>query len=218
MIAAMVATLTGTPPLESTTRDAILDASERRFAEAGFDGASTREIAADVGLKNQASLYHYFENKQAIYEAVLKRGVESLLAVIADNGRAGALRESEGAARGEHLAAYLDRTFDYLVAHPHLARLIQRASLDEGGIAREIVARLVQPLFDGGVRLLHDAQGPWPAAELPHVAAGLYHLIFGYFSDMALLTAVMDDDPASEASIARQRSFVRAAVARLLTK
>jgi len=216
MIAAMAAALTGTS-IESTTRDAILDAAERRFAEAGFDGASTREIAADVGLKNQASLYHYFENKQSIYEAVLRRGVESLLAVITDSARAGALREADGTARGEQLASYLDRTFDYLVAHPHLARLIQRASLDEGGIAREIVARLVQPLFDGGVRLLQDARGAWPPDELPHVAAGLYHLIFGYFSDMALLSAVMDDDPASGTSIARQRSFVRAAVARLLT-
>jgi len=203
------------PGLESTTRDGILDAAERRFAEMGFEGASTREIAADVGLKNQASLYHYFENKQAIYEAVLRRGVESLLAVVTESGRAAVLR-GDAPARGERMASYLDRTFDYLVAHPHLARLIQRASLDESGIAGEIVARLAQPLFEEGVRLLREAGTAWPAEELPHLAAGLYHLIFGYFSDMALLGAVMPDDPASEAAIARQRSFVRAAVGRLL--
>src|SRR3990172_3505676 len=110
------------PGLESTTGDGILDAAERRFAEMGFEGASTREIAADVGLKNQASLYHYFENKQAIYEAVLRRGVESLLAVVTESGRAGMLR-GDAPARGQQRASYLDRTFDYLVAHPHLARV-----------------------------------------------------------------------------------------------
>ena len=44
----------------SSTRNAILDAAERRFAEYGFAGVSVREIAADAGLKNQASLYYHF--------------------------------------------------------------------------------------------------------------------------------------------------------------
>ncbi len=211
MTAAVLAT-----SVDSTTRDAILDAAERRFADAGFEGASTREIAADVGLKNQASLYHYFDNKQALYEAVLQRGVELLLAVVSGSARAGALLQSDGAARSERMASYLDRTFDYLVAHPQLARLIQRASLDDSGVVRETLARLAQPLFEGGVRLLRDAGTAWPEEELPHLAAGLYHLIFGYFSDIALLRSVMSDDPASDEAIARQRSFARAAVARLL--
>ena len=34
------------------TRDLILDAAERHFAEHGFAGVSVREIAADAGLKN----------------------------------------------------------------------------------------------------------------------------------------------------------------------
>src|SRR5439155_7149757 len=45
-----------------STRDAILDAAERRFAERGFAGVSMREIAAEAGLKNQASLYHHFRH------------------------------------------------------------------------------------------------------------------------------------------------------------
>ena len=56
----------------SSTRDAILDAAERRFAERGFAGVSVRQITADAGLRNQASLYHHFKNKRAIYEAVLE--------------------------------------------------------------------------------------------------------------------------------------------------
>ena len=60
-----------------STRDLILDAAEARFAERGFAGVSVREIAGDVGLKNQASLYHHFKSKRALYEAVLARGVEN---------------------------------------------------------------------------------------------------------------------------------------------
>src|SRR5437773_7772671 len=70
-----------------STRDLILDAAEARFAERGFAGVAVREIAADAGLKNQASLYHHFKNKRAIYEAVLARGIEPLIALVAPNGR-----------------------------------------------------------------------------------------------------------------------------------
>ncbi len=201
------------PPLEPTTSDAILDAAERRFAERGFDGVSVREIAADVGLKNQASLYHHFDNKQALYEAVLARGVDLLIGVVEESARAGSLRDG-GAA--ETVGSYVDRVVTYLVAHPNMARLIQRASLDDDAAAREIVLRLVRPLFDGGVRLLRERGDSWPADQVPHVAAGIYHLIFGYFVDTALLRGVMHDDPASDDAIDRQRKFLRTAVPRLL--
>jgi AcrR family transcriptional regulator len=75
---------------EVTTREAILDEAEARFAERGFDGTSMRDVASAVGLRNQASLYHYFQNKQAMYEAVLGRGVDTVLrAVTAAEGEAG---------------------------------------------------------------------------------------------------------------------------------
>jgi hypothetical protein len=66
------------------------------------------------------------------------------------------------------------------------------------------------------VRALEGALGPWEPADLPHVAIGLYHLIFGYFADAALLEIVSGKDPRSPAAVARQRRFLRAAVAQLL--
>src|SRR5262250_2140364 len=94
------------------TRDLILDAAERRFA-----GVSVREIAADVGLKNQASLYHHFRHKRAIYEAVLTRGVEAMVALVATSvGGSG----TDLAGDLSRMEATLDRVVDYLVEHPHL--------------------------------------------------------------------------------------------------
>src|SRR5207253_11357796 len=69
-----------------STRDAILDAAERRFAERGFAGVSTREIAADAGLRNQASLYHHFSDKRGLYEAALARGVAPIVALMEQSG------------------------------------------------------------------------------------------------------------------------------------
>ncbi len=68
-----------------STRDAILDVAERHFAERGFAGSSMRDITAESGLKNQASLYHHFRDKRALYEAVLTRGIEPIVTMVASS-------------------------------------------------------------------------------------------------------------------------------------
>src|SRR2546428_13734583 len=70
-----------------STRDLILDAAEHRFAERGFAGVSMRAIASEAGLKNQASLYHHFRHKRALYEAVLSRGIAPIIALVAESGK-----------------------------------------------------------------------------------------------------------------------------------
>jgi AcrR family transcriptional regulator len=187
-------------------RSLIIDAAERRFADAGFAGTSMRDIAADVGLRNQASIYHYFEHKQELYEAVLQHAVDLLVP----------LWDSSSNTHPVPLAAGIDAVVDVLASHPHLARLIQRAGLEDDETVRSSIAQLLRPLFDAGVRALASTAGPWQPSELQHLAAGLYHLVFGYFANDALLAAVMNRDPRKPAMIARQRRFLTVAVRRLI--
>src|SRR3989475_12693073 len=84
-------------PDPTSTRDAILDAAERCFADRGFAGVSMREIAAEVGLRNQASLYHHFADKRALYEAALARGVAPIVALMEQSGGGG--RDPAGGGR-----------------------------------------------------------------------------------------------------------------------
>ena len=52
------------------TRQAILDAALALFSERGFFGASLRDIAGAVGVRESA-LYHYFPSKDALFEALI---------------------------------------------------------------------------------------------------------------------------------------------------
>ncbi len=53
------------------TRTAAIKAAAAEFAEKGFHGASTREIAARLGIR-QGSLYYYFNSKEdALLEVCL---------------------------------------------------------------------------------------------------------------------------------------------------
>ena len=146
-----------------STRDLILDAAERRFAERGFAGVSMREIAAEAGLKNQASLYHHFTHKRALYEAVLARGVAPIIGVVAESGRSWQTGEA-GRLDPDQVSASLDRIVDYLEEHPHLPRLIQRAALDDSRYLRNAVSRLLRPLYAEGLYALAGALRRWDPA------------------------------------------------------
>lgn len=187
-----------------SSRNEILDAAERLFAERGFAGVSMRDIVGATSLKNQASLYYHFRNKRSLYEAVLARGLEHLVSLLPPPRAAG------------DVGANIDRLLDYLSQHPHLAQLIQRAALDDSRYLQDAVRRLLRPLYTQGRRALAGAEQIWKAEEIPHLAAGLYQLIFGYFANAALLRAVISEDPLSPAAVERQRRFLKRAVAQLM--
>ncbi len=52
-------------------RQQLIDAALHQFAEKGYDGASIRDIARAAGV-TEALLYHYFRNKEHLFEEVLK--------------------------------------------------------------------------------------------------------------------------------------------------
>lgn len=58
-----------------TTREAIINASLKLFAERGFDAVSTSMIAEQLGI-TKGALYRHFENKQGIFDGIWARMVE----------------------------------------------------------------------------------------------------------------------------------------------
>jgi AcrR family transcriptional regulator len=75
---------TGRRAGDSGTRDAILDAALRLFAEHGYDGASLRAIAGEAGV-DPALVRHFYGDKEALFAtAVASRStlVERLAAAV----------------------------------------------------------------------------------------------------------------------------------------
>src|SRR5262249_58972533 len=75
------------PPLP--TREAILDAAERLFSARGVDGVAVRDLARELEL-TPSSLYNHFPGKQALYEAVLERGLRPIVELVQASWRRGA--------------------------------------------------------------------------------------------------------------------------------
>ncbi len=203
-----VAGVHASPP----TRELILDTAERLFAARGVEGVALRDLAREMNL-TAPSLYNHFANKQALYEAVLERGLRPMVALLIEAWQPGALR-------AERVRATTDKLIDHLSGHPHLARLLQRALLDESGRFQSLVARWVGTLYREGVAVIRESAGAagWDAAEIPHLTIGLFGIVFAYFINAATLGSMTAwvDDPLSARALAAQRRFLGKALYRLL--
>jgi AcrR family transcriptional regulator len=63
------------PPDASATRDKLLDAATRAFAEHGVANASLLEITKQAGQRNRGSLHYHFGSREGVLTAVLDRHV-----------------------------------------------------------------------------------------------------------------------------------------------
>ena len=100
----------------------ILDAAEEVFAEQGFGGASTREIARRARVPFGALHYHW-GSKEQLHEAVMARLVDWIRDTVLRN-------LLPGATPGEILDHLTDAFLDALVANRHAARLLYRHVLE----------------------------------------------------------------------------------------
>jgi len=194
------------------TREVILDTAEQLFAVRGVDGVALRDLAREMNL-TAPSLYNHFPSKQALYDAVLERGLQPILETVAEAWHPGALRP-------EQMRATVDKMITHLATHPHLARLLQRALLEETGSLQKLIARWITPLYREGVNVIRETAGVagWEPDEVPHLALGLFGMVFAYFTNAAALQAFTgrNGDPLSPRALAVQRRFQEKAIYRLL--
>ena len=88
-------------------RAQLLDLGVRLLADRSLDELSIDLLAEEAGI-SRGLLYHYFGNKHAFHEAVVRRAVDDLVAQTAPPGSGDAL---------EQLAASMTAYVDYVVAN-----------------------------------------------------------------------------------------------------
>jgi AcrR family transcriptional regulator len=188
------------PSAVPSTRERILDVAEALFAEQGFAGTSVRDIAAAAGL-TAASLYNHFDGKEALYEAVLERGIRPLVVLM--QGRAG------GEPADETAAELVGAVMEHLRRRPHLPRLISHEALTGGAHLARLARDWVMPLLHYGTAEMKRGPSPWDADEYPLVIAAWIHLLLGHFTMAPLFREVLDEDPLAPRLLERQTRFLQ---------
>lgn len=190
------------------TAERILDAAEALFAERGYAATTLRDVAAAVGVRNP-SLYNHFASKEALYAAVLERGIRPVFEALARW-----VEQAEHADPGEIAL----ETTRLLAARPALARLIQHEVLGGAEHVTPMLREWLGPVLAQARRMVEagPAGRRWRPEQLPSLILAMYQMIVGYFAAGPLLQELTGRDPLSDEAIAEQMRFIAAVVPRLL--
>lgn len=167
-------------------RSEILEAAKKRFAVAGFEGTSTRQIADDLGVAQSLLLYH-FANKNDVWQAVMTQIFDHVRAIARDE-----LAKVKSNAPGEQLRAGIRAFIRICQEEPDLHRLMTTEGRSKTPRLEWLVDNFLSDGYGATVTLIRDCQ------KRGEVRSGdptlLYYTIiaiagsaFSYAPEMALL-------------------------------
>jgi AcrR family transcriptional regulator len=143
---------TGRRPGLSGTREAILDAARRAFAEHGYQRATVRGVAELAGV-DPALVHHYFGTKQGLFVAAVQlpvNPVEQLSALLAD----------EPELVGQRMIGVFLSVWDLAANNSPLLALVRSAVSDEQAaamlrefITEEVLGRIAEGLGSPDAKL-----------------------------------------------------------------
>jgi AcrR family transcriptional regulator len=120
-----------------------LTAAEEVFASKGFEGASTREIAAAASV-NISSLHYHWESKETLYFAVFEDIYDRLVELVRS-----AIPEStlERSANRSVIDDTMGLLFDFFADHPNVPKLLVRRLLEGDSTTSEIERDILLPAW-----------------------------------------------------------------------
>lgn len=155
------------------TADRILAVGREVFALQGYEGATTRQIAAAAGV-NVATLAYHFGGKEGLYRAVLDRMYARMLTV--------ALPSPLAADPRERVRQAVDALWAFALAHELEIRLLLRQMLDRDPLRSEVGSRWTPEATAAGLKLLATVDLPTtrPPAQTFLALLTLNHLVARY--------------------------------------
>jgi AcrR family transcriptional regulator len=124
-----------------STEVRIVDAAVRLFAQQGFSGTSTREIARLANV-NETSLFRYFPRKQDLFWAAVRSRLDHLH--LSEALQAGLAQHGDPEVVIPLIVEFLLQTS---ILEPELVRLLHFGLLELGPIAERVCRQQLIPIF-----------------------------------------------------------------------
>ncbi|MDP2800359.1 MAG: TetR/AcrR family transcriptional regulator [Phreatobacter sp.] len=187
------------------TRARILNVATREFANKGYEGAKTDDIA-DRARINKRMIYHYFSSKEQLYLAVLEAAY--------DRARSAEQKlELEQLAPLEALTRFTEFTFDSFVRDRTFINLLATENRQRAKVLKKSaqVNTMNSPVIDAIGRII--ARGTADGSirgglDARHLWVTIIGICYFFFSNIYTLSVIFDADMEDPVSIAARRAHV----------
>jgi AcrR family transcriptional regulator len=177
----------------SVRREQIVREAMRCFAEKGFRGTTTRELAARIGI-TEAALYHYFPSKEALYGAIIdsKMSAPTLAEVLAEPARRG----DDRGVFGTLARIVLERG----ASDPDFMRILTFTALEGHELAEPFFAARVRTLreFIAGYIERRIAEGAFRRVDPALAARAFFGMVFDHLSVRSVFKQDVSQHPIDE--------------------
>lgn len=193
--------------MSEETRARIIAAGLKCFALYGYDGSTNNDIAAEAGVTSGA-LYHYFESKPNLFDAVLREQQDRVLQ---------GFEEAAAAVDGTvaKLCAVLDRAVELNAEDEHLAHFVAVApiEIDRHDELRAATSRHPMPTATGAIadffaRLVTEGQEKGEVDPTIDTAA-IVLMLSAATQGLAQLAGLMRDPVSHKGAIEAFEQLVR---------
>jgi TetR/AcrR family transcriptional regulator len=200
---AMLATRRATRelPQADDVRSRILDAAEHVFAERGYAGATTREIAERAGI-GKRMLFYYFPSKDSVYRAVLERLISGLVAIY---------EHTRGEPGPIGLADAIEGITHFTAANLSAMKVWLREIIDGGRHLDDLTRRYMIPLYEqagAGIARNVDA-GVFRPTDPTQLMVSVGGVTLFYFLIAPMLRVMSGRDPLAPDAIAERAAAAR---------
>jgi AcrR family transcriptional regulator len=183
-------------PSSGGSRERILTSALEIFSERGFDGTTTRDIAARARV-NLGLIKYYFDNKEKLWRAAIDRIFESLWSGLARNA-------APTFGDRQAIAELLRECVRFAARNPAFVRLMNDEGKRDGTRMRWLVDRHGKRMYDLVTSVLESGRAAGLVPDVPplhlyYALLGSTGLIFSQAPECRRLTG--NDPTTSEALI-----------------
>ncbi|WP_437762264.1 TetR/AcrR family transcriptional regulator [Sorangium sp. So ce281] len=182
----------------------IVDAAVAAFAEQGFHGTATKEIARRAGVA-EATIFKYFPSKRDLLLGVIGPAVERLVGPAMARSM-DPLFDATYPTFEAFLRALLAERIAFVRAHPQLVRILAQELPFDAELRLGIAGRVFGPLLEKGITLIEHFQREgqivgWPPPLVIRCVASTF---VGYIVHRVYIApdAAWDDEAEMERVIA----------------
>jgi len=201
------------------TEERILDSAEALFAQGGFHGTSTRQIAAKAGISIQ-TLHYHCGSKLNLYNRILERSVVPVTVMLNDHIQKMLERDlNDDGVLKESIDRLIDELFDVLHENPNFPLLFFRQWLEQDPELRKVEWERLVPYLRQWARQVESLvdEDRRRGIDLPLTFISLSMVFWGLFSNPTFMGNFLNMEFDSPEYVERLKTHAREMTARVLS-